>query len=226
MPSSQGHAAEGDLNIPFGAGGKVTACPSPRVILLILAVLLAFLSYTASSSAQAGVFTPTGNMTVPRAGHSAMLLMNGKVLITGGGRETSAHAELFDPVAGTFSAAGEMITPRYGYTQTLLADGRVLITGGFPTGGDGNSALASAELFDPSTGIFSAREMTTPRVGHTATLLTDGRVLIAGGFSDNFKSALASAELYDPCTGTFTATGTIVVRQNVLASQPLDSSYR
>src|SRR5262245_19569837 len=73
MPSSQGHASDGDLDIPFGRGGQVTACPSRKVTLLILAVLLAFLSYTPSLSAQAaGVFIPTGNMTVPRAGHSAM----------------------------------------------------------------------------------------------------------------------------------------------------------
>jgi hypothetical protein len=101
--------------------------------------------------------------------------------------------ELFDPVTGTFSATGEMITNRFFHTATLLADGRVLIAGG--------SASASAELYDPSTGTFTATgSMVTPLVTAgtwEATLLYDGRVLLAG--ADN--------ELYDPATGTFTVTG-------------------
>src|SRR5437762_5598147 len=171
------------------------ACLSLRVTLVMLALLLAFFIYTASLSAQApGAFTPIGNITAPRGGHTATSLLNGKVLIAGGRSDGLGSAELFDPVTGTFSTTGEMITPRHVHTATLLADGRVLIAGGFLN--NGNSTLASAELYNPSTGTFTATgSMLTTRGWHMATLLDDGRVLVAGDHTP---------ELYDPTTGTFT----------------------
>ena len=109
--------------------------------------------------------------------------------------------------AGTFTATGDMTTPRGGHTATLLADGTVLIVGGVIAGCCPARILPAAELYDPRTGTFKATgDTTTPRSDHTATLLPDGRVLIAGGVSTP-NAGPASAELYDPATKTFTPTG-------------------
>ena len=89
-----------------------------------------------------------------------------------------------------------MLSPRELHTATRLTDGKVLLTGGI----DGNSALSSAELFDPANGRFTpAGNMETERSEHRATLLTNGEVLITGGI--NFDNAaglnsLATAELF------------------------------
>jgi RHS repeat-associated protein len=145
---------------------------------------------------EAGTFTvlPNGLVT-PRWDHTATVLADGRVLITGGRNGTGglASAEVFDPVTDTFTAlTGTLTTPRAGHTATLLPDGRVLLIGG--DGGSG--ALATAEAFDPALSSFSplATGLGTPRMNHTATLLPTGRVLITGG--QNVTGILASTELY------------------------------
>jgi hypothetical protein len=108
---------------------------------------------------------------------------------------------------GTFSATGIMTAARFWHSATLLNDGTVLIAGGVsetPTGLE--VTLASAELYDPSSGTFRAvGKMIVARSAHTATLLPNGTVLIAGG-----DGTPGSAELYDPATATFTATGNMI----------------
>jgi hypothetical protein len=163
------------------------------------------------------VQTPQGNrvealaMTTARANAAAIRLRDGRVLICGGTATGEiggvlASAELFDPVARTFTATGSMTTPRTGQTITLLQDGRVLLTGGDKNAGY-RSQLASAEIYDPKSGTFSATgSMSTPREGHTATALRDGTVLVVGG-SPNGIQATTSAEIYDPGTGSFSRTG-------------------
>jgi hypothetical protein len=96
-----------------------------------------------------------------------------------------------------------MAAGRFGHTANLLSDGRVLITGGSNSGDlNGPEVGSSAELYDPKTGTFGPTgSTTTDRFRHTATLLSDGRVLIAGG---SWRDG--SAEVYDPATGTFTRT--------------------
>jgi len=152
-----------------------------------------------------GVFKLTGWMTTPRELHTATLLPDGRVLLVGGFGATifPTSAELYDPKTGKFSPTGSMAAARYQHTATLLADGRVLIAGGLGREGINSTPLASAELYDPTTSTFgSAGSMTTTRVGHTATRLSDGQVLIVGGGS-------TSAELYDPKTGKFSPTGSM-----------------
>src|SRR5581483_4985193 len=149
-------------------------------------------------------FTSTGAMSVARSVHTATLLPDGKVLIAGGANISGvlASAELYDPLTGSFTPTGEMTQARSFHTATLLQNGKVLMVGGLTTRGGGHYA-AIAELYDPATGSFSATgSMIVPRNMHTATLLPDGRVLIAGGARDNILPT--PAELYDPSTGRFT----------------------
>jgi hypothetical protein len=178
-----------------------------------------------------GVFTPTGSMTASRGASTASLLLDGRVLLAGGyncapaGQEGMwASAELYDPATGEFSPTGSMATPRSQHTATVLADGRVLITGGLsgsipPTAGEitlvsyrtaaVDSFLATAEVYDPTTGTFSKTDsMSTPHRGHTATLLGDGRVLVVGNGGET-SAAGTAADVYDPVTGTWSRTGSM-----------------
>jgi Galactose oxidase, central domain/Kelch motif len=170
-------------------------------------------SIEVTTNSNAHGFHATGDMATKRAAHTATLLQNGKVLIAGGYNDTDvlATAELFDPAAGTFTTTGVMTTARFSHTATLLPNGTVLVTGGSPnlgdlSGGNNSDDLSTAELFDPATGTFTATgAMSKPRSEHTATLLANGKVLLAGGAAGNV------AELFDPATGSFTATGDLIV---------------
>jgi hypothetical protein len=171
---------------------------------------------------RSGTFSATGNMVTPRTWHTATLLPDGTVLITGGG-VTGAHgafgdlsfatAELYDPGTGTFSPTGNMTTARVGSTAMLLNNGKVLIAGGFQRdpGVSNFRALARAELYDPSTGTFTATGDMTAEWADTATLLANGSVLVTRGNPDGPPPFLSSADLYDPSTGTFTAAGYTIV---------------
>ena len=168
-----------------------------------------------------GTFTSAGPLLYSNnVDVTATLLQNGLVLITGG-RSAPNVAELYDPVAGTFTATGSSIYV-HGYypTATLLNDGRVLLVGGLANtetasdpAGDTWPVSSGAETYDPKTGTFTkAGPMAFNRNNQTATLLQDGRVLIAGGQPDAVSGAsggpiLGSAEIYDPATGNFSPAG-------------------
>lgn len=158
-----------------------------------------------------GTFSATGSMAVARDEHTATLLPNGKVLVAGGaepltGQTNVPDAEIYDPATGTFSPAGGMTTPRYSHTATLLANGAVLLVGGSVVSGGGS--LATAEIFDPATQLFTATpgNMEAGRTNHSATLLPDGTVLLTGGIGNGTPGqlkVLGTAELYDLVTNTF-----------------------
>ena len=163
-----------------------------------------------------GTFTLTGSLNIPRAWHTATLLQNGQVLITGGtsgggpdGTTMSQPiAELYDPTTGAFSYTGSLNIGRADHAAALLQNGQVLITGGWTS--SGSVPTATAELYDPTTGSFTyTGSLITPLWFHSATLLNDGTVLIAGGDNVSGQSPVASAELFSPSTGTFTATGNL-----------------
>ena len=167
--------------------------------------------------AGAGTFTEIyGDDGLGIYGHTATLLQNGTVLLTGGfindfwdyGPSTSSNgAGLYDSATGVLSGTGNMTASRGGHTATLLAEGKVLIAGGADTDPTG-TGLASAELYDPGTGTFTQTgSMAVGRYLHTATLLQSGKVLIVGGALTSTSDPVATAEVYDPATGIFTMTG-------------------
>ena len=136
-------------------------------------------------------FSGACKMATARESHTATLLSNGLVLITGGDDKTAslATAELFNPESPSFAPVGDMANARARHTATLLPNGAVLVIGGRDA--DGNT-LATAGPFNPADVSFAPTvSMITARESHTATLLSSGKVLITGG--DNGKVSLATA---------------------------------
>ncbi|WP_437619049.1 Kelch repeat-containing protein [Sorangium sp. So ce1151] len=140
-------------------------------------------------------------MGVTRQEHTATQLLDGRVLVAGGtnGSGATNTVEIFNPGSSDWTAVSPMGDARHWHTATLLNDGKVLVAGGLGPGS--TFGYSSAEVFDPASNIWEAVEdaMSTIRVSHTATLLSTGKVLIAGGFEFTGLSFLekSSAELYD-----------------------------
>ncbi len=171
---------------------------------------------TSSTVAATGQWTSTGALPFARVWSGQhdgpVVLASGKVLVAGGADAAGAalgQVALYDPAAKTWTAAAALHTARRLHTVTLLGSGKVLVTGGitgaatFPSAG-----LASAEVFDPAQGTWTATgSLKTGRWGHSAVLLPDKKVLVAGGCttrSGQSVKALRSAEVYDPDTGAWT----------------------
>jgi hypothetical protein len=150
------------------------------------------------------------------SGVTATLLADGTVLIAGGhgvygpaGEEATSKAEVYDPSTGSSSpTAGEMTVARAFHTATRLSDGRVLIAGGH-NGNFYNSAMASAEIYDPASGSFSPTGSMITARQDAAAADAGGKILVSGGY-DPTGAAQASAEVYDAGTATFFATGSMV----------------
>ena len=191
----------------------------PSVMIQVLVLLLGLLSNGMALALGApnvcswrNNFIAVGSMAAPRAGHVATVLADRSILVTGGSTPTTTvrTSERFDLGTGLFSPTQILTTPRYFHTGTLLNSGKVLLAGGSIGGGSGG-ALASAELFDPATNAYSPTgSLAKARVDHTATLLSDGRVLIVGG-SGPTAGSIAEVELYDPASGQFSVVASLAM---------------
>lgn len=143
-----------------------------------------------------GTWTVTGSMSVARFNHTATLLPNGEVLVAGGENSSgeTAAAELFNPTTGVWSTTGSMTMPRTFHGAVLMPNGQVLVMGGLNAVASANT---SAELYSPTAGAWKAAGTMPVGENSPATLLLNGKVLVAGG---------DAADLYDIVSGQWTAT--------------------
>jgi hypothetical protein len=192
----------------------------PALSTSVLILLCLLQPIAAQVEGEVNTWSPTGSMSMNRSQHTATLLPDGRVLVSGGLSEPrGASAEIYDPALGTWSPTGSMSTSRYTHTATLLPDGRVVVSGGR----SGSLVVASAEIYDPALGTWSPTgSMSTGRSQHTATLLPDGRVLVSGGCC--LFGPLASAEIYDPALGTWSPTGSMSTSRHVHSATLLTDS--
>lgn len=160
-------------------------------------------------------FIPTGNMHFNRAGHTATLLQDGNVLITGGFDSNGflASAEIYHTRTGRFELLKSLMSAkRAAHTATLLPNGKILIVGGVNGSAASNKTI---DLYDPQEKTFQSNlQLNFPRTGHTATRLADGRVLIVGGSRKWRTSVMNSCEIYDPVANSIRITNSLKIPRN------------
>ena len=156
-----------------------------------------------------GNWSVSGNLNVARIHGTATLLPSGKVLAAGGCVDPCTSVEVYDPSTGAWTLTGSMADGRTYHTATLLPNGKVLVAGGCYSA-CGIYVQSSAELYDPNSGTWSVTgSLSVGRAQHTATLLQNGKVLVAGGISAS-GSENSSAEIYDPATGKWSSAGNMI----------------
>ena len=172
----------------------------------------------------AGTWTATGALGSASETFAMVLLANGNVLAAGQGYLLSSQttttpatfqsfASVYNPASGTWTATGAFDTPRILFQMVLLPNGNVLAAGGQSQPPNGDSPLASAEIYNPTAGTWTTTgPLTTPRASFEMVLLSNGNVLAVGGNDNNVT--LASAEVYSPAAGTWTATGPLATARS------------
>lgn len=167
-----------------------------------------------------GQWATVGELTIPRSFFTTTLLPNGRVMAVGGRVHTGpgyydygaiAFADLYSPTTGKWKATGTMTISREDHATVLLSNGQVLAIGGTTVNFNGIT-VASTELYDPAAGAWTATgSMLQGRERHTATVLQNGQVLVAGGdYYDGVNAGfLTECELYDPAAGTWSVTASM-----------------
>jgi len=204
-PETEIWSKTGDLNLAR-AGHTATLLPNGNVLVAGGQKDDKDLTSAEVYDPSTGRWNETGSLNVARSGHTATLLPNGKVLVAGGINTSEDSAELYDPTTQTWSLTGSLHVARTHHTATLLPAGTVLVVGGIEPTLAGDPALPSAEVYDPITGLWKIIDSPqATRAEHTATLLTNGAVLIIGGLTPS-QDRLVSSELYAPTTPNLSAT--------------------
>jgi MYXO-CTERM domain-containing protein len=179
--------------------------------------------YSSMQLASAELYDPVTNMWTSassmyaNAGHVAGLLSSGRVIVAGGYNGTTclSTVNFYDPATNSWSAGPSMATGRCLPKAAVLPDGRFVVTGGqteliFQT----FDATTSVEIYNPATNTWTtAAPMAGARFDHAATLLNDGRLLIAGGTTDN-ANAFSSAEIYNPANNTWSSAGALATARH------------
>lgn len=207
-PATGTWSGAGALNT--GRGGHIAVLLPNGKVLVAGGVTRTGSSISVINSAElydpaTGTWSGTGALNMGRRSHTATLLPNGKVLVTGGLNDPLLldSAELYDPATGIWSLTGNLKTARSNDTATLLHNGKVLVTGGYI--GAEPYFLSSTELYDPVTGTWSSADNLNRRGAETAILLPNGEVLVV---------EYDSAELYDPETERWSVTGNLNISRD------------
>ena len=180
-------------------------------------------------------WTTVGPMSIARNFQSGTILADGSVLVAGGQDEngnTLASAEIYNPTTQTWTLTGSMTTTRYLHSASLLPNGEVLVAGGWPSTccNGSQTPLSSSELWNPTTGMWTAiGNMANPHADQTATVFSNGNVLIAGG--QNYAQGSlqeveesAATELYEYATGTWTSVGNMTIARDYAGAALLSNS--
>lgn len=172
-----------------------------------------------------GSWSAAASLAANHGGHAATLLASGKVLVIGG---LTTYAELYDPVRDAWAPAGT-VAFRFDIAEvtlpaaTALPDGRILVSGGYYLNAFSHfhppEAMDDVELYDATTNAWTiAAPLINRRAAHTATLLGNGKVLVAGGgrppLVGNYISTLA-AETFDPASGTWSGAGVLAAGRSL-----------
>jgi hypothetical protein len=195
----------------------------PRFLRAILVLVLAFtfgsILRAVLPTVQTGHWVSSGALVQARSGAAAVLLPDGRVMITGGDVDgsPSSSVEMFN-ADGSISSAAPMSTARSGQSALLLTSGEVLVTGGRASGG---GTTNSAELYDPFEDVWlPAPAMLDARTGHTVLQLPDWTVLVIGGA--NSSGPVSGVERYSPDTNSFTHAGVLNHPRTDAAAAVLD----
>jgi hypothetical protein len=208
-----------DVGTPLLTRGRATATLLPEGKVLVVGGDEAFAGGVVANvetfDVLDGRFDAAQPLAYARVEHTTVLLRDGRAMVIGGfdaNDEPLASVEIFDPRSGTWSEGPPLIEARGRFTATLLPSGKVLVVGGVthktPTSNPTSCpqlfpepALTSIEIFDPAANAFEpAGTLNEPRADHSATLLRDGRLFVAGGQGE--EPANATTEIWDDGSST------------------------